>query len=98
MFNTITHEKEIPDSAKMLFTKKETIIHDFKTYQIIVKSSSKPLLSLPGHNIYSSMQILDNDHKEVNHEVYTTILSELQAERIITSVKNNIVTWINNTK
>ncbi|MCC7514514.1 MAG: hypothetical protein IT212_07460 [Bacteroidia bacterium] len=95
MFNLTTHDREVQDSANMLFTKREDLTHDGITYQIVVKSSKTPLLTVPGHNMYSTMQVLDMNKKEVTHELYPSMLSEAQAERIIKSVKENVAEWIN---
>lgn len=92
--NTVTHEQEVPDNDQMIFVKRVPIQFNELPHEIVIKCSRKHFFQLKDIRMYSTAQILNNDKKEIWHELYASILTEQQADKMIEKIKSNLSPFI----
>lgn len=95
--NSVTKGIEVPDNDQMIFSKRETYLHNSLSYEIVVKSSKMPLIKVPTQDvrIHTTIQILNEQGEEVFHDLYPNIFTQEKGDKAIASIKEDIERFIN---
>lgn len=95
--NAVTKGQEIPDNDDMLIKIRNYHEHEGKNYWIVIKSSNKPLVTIPhlGTKIHGTWQIFD-ENKELRHALYEKKMSQKEAEELLETCKSNFNDFLNN--
>jgi hypothetical protein len=86
---------EVPDNEGAVCTDKTELQYNDNNYDIVIKTSRKALFDMAGVKIYSLVQILNKQGREVMHEIFPTILTDQQIKKIKKNINKNPQDYIN---